>query len=79
LIKGNLRRLWEEEVPFNYNDITDPDEKKSIKKYCKNSGYKYFSHFVSGNNYEFKGSLIGGNAVSFEILLYKHIYKDTSH
>ena len=79
MIKGNLRRLWKEEVPFNYNDIADDNEKKSIEDYCKNSGYKYFSHFVSGNNYEFKGTLIDGNAVSFEILLCKHLYKETSH
>ena len=69
-MKGNLRRIWEEEVPFDESKVKDEEI-----KYCKNSGYKYFSHFVSGNNYDFKGSLIPGNALSFEILLYKLIYK----
>ena len=44
--------------------------KDSVEKYCKNSGYKYFSHFVSESNYEFKNmktSINQGNAVSFEI------------
>ena len=72
MIKGNLRRLWEENVPFDYSKI-DGDEKISVKNYCKNSGYKYFSHFVSGHNYDFKETLITDNAVSLEILLYKHI------
>ena len=71
--KEHLRRLWEEKVPFNYNDIEDTDERKdSVEKYCKTSGYKYFSHFVTENNYEFKDmntSINQGNAVSFEFLL----------
>ena len=75
--KEHLRRLWEEKVPFDYNDIKDTNEREdSVKKYCKNSGYKYFIHFVTENNYEFKNmkTLINeGNAVSFEFLLYKLI------
>ena len=63
--------MWEEEVPFKY-DGTDDKEESSIETYCKNSGYKYFSHFVYGNKYEFSKTLIEGNAVSFIILLYKY-------
>ena len=67
MFKGNLRQIWEENVPFNYSTI-EGEVKDSVEKYCKKSGYKYFSHFVSGHNYEFNEILIDGNAVSFEQL-----------
>ena len=74
--KEHLRRLWEEKVPFNYTKI-EGEEKKSVENYCKNSGYKYFIHFVTENNYEFKDmntSINLGNAVSLEFY-YINLYK----
>ena len=80
MFKVHLRRIWEEDVPFD--NTRKDDEKNSIEKYCENSGYKYFSHFVSGNNYEFKNMktyINEGNAVSFEIYYFMHSYKGIAH
>lgn len=76
-IERNLRRIWEENVQFN-DDSFPTDEKKSLDIYCINSGYKYFSHFVYGNFYEFKGQIIEGNAVSIKYY-YINIYKESSN
>ena len=75
--KKNLRRMWEEEVPFKYKG-TDTEEKNSIEKYCINSGYKYFSHFVYGNFYQFTGQTNEGNAVSIKYY-YINIYKGSTN
>ena len=75
--KKNLRRMWEEEVPFKYKG-TDTEEKNSIEKYCINSGYKYFSHFVYGNKYKFNKTIIEGNAVSLKYYN-TNIYKEATY
>ena len=75
-IERNLRRIWEEDVQFN-DDSFPTDEKESLDTYCINSGYKYFSHFIYGNFYEFKGQIIEGNAVSIKYY-YINIYKGSS-
>ncbi len=62
--------MWEEKVQFDYSTITFPNEKESIESYCENSGYKYFSHFVSGLNYNFDDTVINeDNSVSLNILI----------
>ena len=75
--KRNLRRIWEEKVQFNDDSVTG-NNSKSIDKYCKKSGYKYFSHFVYGNFYEFTGQTNEGNAVSIKYY-YINIYKGSTN
>ena len=65
-----MRNLWEEDVPFDYSTVEDEEEEKSIKSYCENSGYKYFSHFISGLYYKFDDTVINeDNSVSLNILI----------
>lgn len=58
----NLRKLWNEKV--DYDDSKRIGEEDSIA-HCRNSNYKYFIHYVTGENYTFnKISLINqDNAV----------------
>ena len=59
----NLRKLWNEKIDYDESSRSE-DEQDSIA-HCRNSDYKYFIHYVTGENYTFpKGSLINkDNAV----------------
>ena len=51
LFKGHLRKIWEEDVPFDKKNLKE-GEKDDIK-HCEDSSYKYFIFFVSGQTYNF--------------------------
>ena len=57
--------MWEEVVYFDETKRTDKDDRDSIE-HCKNSNYKYFVHYTSGqiNNFTLLDDLNFDNAVS---------------
>ena len=61
--KINLRKLWNEDI--EYDDSRRSEDEQDSIDHCRNSDYKYFIHYVTGENYTFtKGSLINkDNAV----------------
>ena len=61
LPEANYRNLWEEKVKYNSTGRSD-EEKESLEK-CENSDYKYFIHFVAGNNVIFEKYVNKDNAV----------------
>ena len=54
--KTTLRNLWEEGMHYNKRGISEEDD--SID-HCASSDYKYFSHVIAGDKFEFinKGSV----------------------
>ena len=80
-IKKNLRSLWDETIRYD-TTYRNSDEKESIE-HCKDSDYKYFIHYVAGQNYTFNQFINKDNAVryfNFYFLLsietsYKYIKK----
>ena len=63
IFSSHLRKNWEEVVRYDSSHITDTEEKKSLEK-CEDSDYKYFIHFVSGNDVTFERFINKDNAVS---------------
>ena len=61
--KNHLRKTWEEVVKYVYQ-YHDEDEKNSLER-CEDSDYKYFIHFVTGNNEIFEKLINKDNAVSY--------------
>lgn len=61
--KISLRQLWNEDI--EYDDSNRSDEEQDSIAHCRNSDYKYFIHYVTGEKYTFsKLSLINqDNAV----------------
>ena len=60
-IKKNLRSLWDETIRYD-TTYRDSNEKESIE-HCKDSDYKYFIHYVVGQNYTFNQFINRDNAV----------------
>ena len=69
--KNTLRKLWNEDIDEGLYRKIDSDEKDSIK-HCKNSDYKYFIYYVTGQNYTFDEYINYDNAVS-NINIHIHI------
>ena len=61
--KGHLRKLWNEDIDEGLYRKIDSAEEDSIK-HCKNSDYKYFIYYVTGQNYTFDQYINYDNAVS---------------
>ena len=61
--KNNLRKTWEEVVKYDKSG-RDSEERESLEK-CEDSDYKYFIHFVSGNDVTFEKYINYDNAVSY--------------
>ena len=61
--KGHLRKLWNEDIDEGLYRKIDSAEEDSIK-HCKNSNYKYFIYYVTGQNYTFDQYINYDNAVS---------------
>ena len=61
--KGHLRKLWNEDIDEGLYRKIDSAEEESIK-HCKNSDYKYFIYYVTGQNYTFDQYINYDNAVS---------------
>ena len=57
-----LRNLWEEAM--HYSRSVNSEEEDSLS-HCASSDYKYFSHVIAGDKFEFinKGSVNDGYAV----------------
>ena len=71
-IKGHLRNLWEEDIYYD-DSKRESEEKKSIK-HCRNSDYKYFIFYITGQTYNFSKKYINeDNAVSFIYINLKYI------
>ena len=64
--KNHLRKTWEEIVKYDKSGRGD-EERESLEK-CEDSDYKYFIHFVSGNNVTFEKYINKDNAVSYIII-----------
>ena len=67
--KNHLRKTWEEVVKYDKSRITDPDEKDAVEK-CEDSDYKYFIHFVTGNNVIYDKGYNRDNAVSYIFIIF---------
>ena len=52
IFKGLLRKLWDEEVPFDKNSISDKNERDDLV-HCERSDFKYFIYYISGEPYNF--------------------------
>jgi hypothetical protein len=53
LDKGQLRQIWEENVPFDKKN-REKEEIDDIEDHCEHSSYKYYIFFVSGQTYNFQ-------------------------
>ncbi len=62
-IKKNLRSLWDETIKYD-TSVRDSTEWESIE-HCKDSDYKYFIHYVAGQNYTFNQFINKDNAVRY--------------
>ena len=51
--KTTLRNLWEERMHYDKRGISEEDD--SID-HCASSDYKYFSHAIAGDKFEFLNS-----------------------
>ena len=60
--KNSLRELWDETVVYNENARENKEERESIQ-HCRDSNYKYFIHYVSGQTYTFTQFINRDNAV----------------
>ena len=60
--------MWEEVVKCEECSKRSREEKESIK-HCRRSAYKYFIHYVSGQNETFSQFINRDNAVRFNYLL----------
>ena len=58
----NLRKLWDETIKYDISS-RNTDEIESIE-HCRDSDYKYFIHYVAGQNYSFSQFINRDNAVS---------------
>lgn len=58
----NLRKLWDETIKYDISS-RNTDERESIE-HCRDSDYKYFIHYVAGQNYTFNQFINRDNAVS---------------
>ena len=61
----HLRKMWEENVPFDESSIKDSTEEDDFE-HCKNSNFKYLIYHVTGEYYNFtqESNMNYGNAVS---------------
>ena len=67
--KNNLRNLWDETIKYD-DSQRDTEEIDSID-HCRDSDYKYFIHYVTGQNYTFSQFINKDNAV-INIIFYFH-------
>ena len=62
----NLRKLWDETIRYDISSRSNTDDRESIEN-CRDSDYKYFIHYVTGQNYTFNQFINRDNAVSNKI------------
>ena len=62
----NLRKLWDETIRYDISSRSNTDDRESIE-HCRDSDYKYFIHYVAGQNYTFNQFINRDNAVSNKI------------
>ena len=62
-IKKNLRSLWDETIKYDVSQ-RESTERESIE-HCKDSDYKYFIHYVAGENFTFNQFINQDNAVRY--------------
>ena len=66
-----LRKLWDETIRFD-TTYRNNEELESIE-HCRDSDYKYFIHYVAGQNYTFNQFINRDNAVKSNFLIYNFI------
>ena len=64
---NRFRKLWDEEIKYDSSGRSS-EEKESLEK-CENSDYKYFIHFVTGNNVTFEKYVNKDNAVKINYII----------
>ena len=65
-LNSNLRDLWDNSVKCGEACNSRDKEEKDSLKHCKRSAYKYFIHYVAGQNYTFQQFINRDNAVRFK-------------
>ena len=64
---NRLRKTWVEEVKYEYH-YNDSAERESLEK-CEASDYKFFIHFVAGDDVVFEKYINKDNAVSKIVII----------
>ena len=48
-----MRKLWEENVPFDEDTLISDETEREDFVHCKRSNFKYLIYHVTGENYTF--------------------------
>ena len=61
-----LRKMWEETVPFDEDTLISDETERDDFVHCKRSNFKYLIYHVTGENYTFtqESNMNYDNAVS---------------